>query len=178
MRFGYPDNNAVVLQSRHRDSRMLGRVMSRFGTGQVWGSTTRGGMSAVRGVLRQIREGKDIAIAPDGPRGPRRRAQPGVITIARLSGKPIVPMAYSARPSRRLTSWDRLLVPYPFARALYVYGEPMFVDRRADAAEERRLVARLESELNRLTDLVDNELGVPTVEPATEGEPQPEKDRR
>jgi hypothetical protein len=166
MRFGYPDARAVVLQSHHRDSRMLARVMSRFQTGQVWGSTSRGGMTAVREVLRRIRQGHDIAIAPDGPRGPRQRAQPGVITIALLSGKAIVPLTYSATPYRRLRSWDRMLVPYPFARALYVYGEPLQVSRDADEHERERLRAALEAELNRLTDLADAELGLPRVEPA------------
>lgn len=166
MRFGYPDSRCVVLQSQHRDSRMLGRVMTRFGIGQVWGSTTRGGTKAVREVLRRIRDGYDVAIAPDGPRGPRRRAQAGVIAIARMSGKPILPMAYSAKPALRLRSWDRLLLPHPFSRVLYVYGEPISIDRRADAAEQERLRQALEDELNRLTDLVDTEVGLPLVDPA------------
>jgi lysophospholipid acyltransferase (LPLAT)-like uncharacterized protein len=169
MRFGYPDAKAVVLQSHHRDSRMLARVMSRFQTGQVWGSTTRGGMSAVREVLRRVQTGHDIAIAPDGPRGPRQRAQSGAITIAQLSGKPIVPLAYSARPCRRLRSWDRMVVPYPFARALFVYGEPMLVQRDADADERERLRLALEFELNRLTDQADAEMGLALVEPAPAG---------
>jgi len=166
MRFAWFGDKGIVLQSRHRDSRMLGRVMSRFGLGQVWGSTTRGGMSAVREVIRRMKDGYSLAIAPDGPRGPQRRVQPGVITIARMSGAPIVPMAYSARPSRRLGSWDRMTLPFPFGRALFVYGEPMRVDRRADDAERERLRVALEDELNRLTDLVDAEMGVPLLEPA------------
>jgi len=166
MRFGYPDARAVVLQSHHRDSRMLARVMSRFQTGQVWGSTTRGGMTAVREVLRRIEQGHDIAIAPDGPRGPRQRAQSGAVTIAALSGKAIVPLTYSARPCRRLGSWDRMLVPFPFARVLYVYGEPMLVDRRADEAERERVREALEIELNRITDAADAEMGLPLVAPA------------
>lgn len=169
-RFGWFGDKGVVLQSQHRDSRMLGRVMSRFGLGQVWGSTTRGGMSAVREVLRRIKDGYSVAIAPDGPRGPQRRVQPGVITIARMSGIPIVPFTYSARPSRRLGSWDRMTLPYPFGRALYVYGEPMTVDRHADEAEQERLRVALENELNRLTDLADAEMGVPLLEPAPPGE--------
>ena len=171
MRFGWFGDKGIVLQSQHRDSRMLGRVMSRFGLGQVWGSTTRGGMSAVRGVLRKIKDGYSLAIAPDGPRGPQRRVQPGVITIARMSGVPIVPMTYSARPSRRLGSWDRMTLPFPFGRALFVYGEPMTVDRHADEAEQERLRVALEDELNRLTDLVDTEMGIPLLEPALPGEP-------
>ena len=166
MRFGYPDARAVVLQSHHRDSRMLARVMSRFQTGQVWGSTTRGGMTAVREVLRRIEQGHDIAIAPDGPRGPRQRAQSGVVTIAALSGKAIVPLTYSARPCRRLGSWDRLLVPWPFARVLYLYGEPIVVERRADEAERERVRQELEAELNRLTERADAEMGLPIVAPA------------
>jgi len=171
MRFGWFGDKGIVLQSQHRDSRMLGRVMSRFGLGQVWGSTTRGGMSAVRGVLRKIKDGYSLAVAPDGPRGPQRRVQPGVITIARMSGVPVIPMTYSARPSRRLGSWDRMTFPFPFGRAVFAYGEPMTVDRHADDAEQERLRVVLEDELNRLTDLVDNEMGIPPLEPAPPGEP-------
>ena len=171
VRFAWFGDKGVVLQSQHRDSRMLGRVMSRFGLGQVWGSTTRGGMSAVREVLRRIKDGYSVAIAPDGPRGPRQRVQPGVITIARMSGAPIVPMVYSARPSRRLGSWDRMMLPYPFGRAVFLYGEAVWVDRRADEAEQERLRIALEDELNRLTDLVDAEMGVPLLEPAPPGPP-------
>ena len=179
MRFGWFGDKGVVLQSQHRDSRMLGRVMSRFGLGQVWGSTTRGGMSAVRGVLRKIKDGHDLAIAPDGPRGPQRRVQPGVITIARMSGAPIVPMAYSARPSRRLGSWDRMTLPFPFGRAVFVHGQPITVDRHADDAERERLRVALEDELNRLTDLVDTEMGIPLLEPAPAGEPpRPAREER
>jgi lysophospholipid acyltransferase (LPLAT)-like uncharacterized protein len=170
-RFGWFGDKGIVLQSQHRDSRMLGRVMSRFGLGQVWGSTTRGGMSAVREVLRRIKDGYSVAIAPDGPRGPQRRVQPGVITIARMSGIPIVPFTYSARPSRRLGSWDRMTFPYPFGRAVFIYGEPIFVNRHADEAEQERLRVALEDELNRLTDLADAEMGVPLLEPAPPGEP-------
>ena len=171
IRFAYFGGKGFVLQSQHRDSRMLGRVMSRFGLGQIWGSTTRGGMSAVREVLRKVKDGYSLAIAPDGPRGPQRRVQPGVITLARMTGVPIVPMTYSARPSRRLGSWDRMTLPFPFGRAVFIYGEPMTVDRHADVAEEERLRVALEDELNRLTDLVDTEMGIPLLEPAPPGDP-------
>jgi lysophospholipid acyltransferase (LPLAT)-like uncharacterized protein len=172
MRFSWSGDKAVVLQSRHRDSRMLAQVMSRFGLGAVWGSTTRGGMAAMRGALRKLKEGYTVAIAPDGPRGPRRRVQPGVIAIARLSGVPIVPLAYSARPSRRLGSWDRMLLPLPFGRALFVYGRPMKVPRDADEGEQERLRRVLEDELNRLTDAADEAMGIPRVEPAPSREPR------
>jgi lysophospholipid acyltransferase (LPLAT)-like uncharacterized protein len=166
IRFAWFGDKGVVLQSRHRDSRMLGRVMSRFGLDQAWGSSTRGGTSAVREVLRRMKDGYDVAIAPDGPRGPRRRVQPGVITIARMSGSPIIPMTYAARPSRRLGSWDHMMLPFPFGRAVIVYGEPVTVDRRTDEDGQERLRIALEDELNRITDLADSEMGLTPLEPA------------
>jgi len=165
MPFVHTGEPLVVLQSRHRDSRMLGRVLERFGIEQAWGSSTRGGAAALRDVLRKIRQGYDLAIAPDGPRGPRRRAQVGVITAGRLSGKPIVPLSCSARPATRVNSWDRLLVPWLFSRAVFEFGEPIRVPRAADADEEERLRLHLETELDRLTDTADRGMGLAEEEP-------------
>lgn len=163
-----PNGTLVVLHSRHRDSRMLGRMTSRFGIDQAWGSSSAGGAIGVRQLLRRIREGCDLVLTPDGPRGPRRRCQAGVVATARLSGKPIIPVAFSARPSSRLRSWDRTLVPWPFGRGLYLYGEPLSVPREADRQEQERLRLALERELNRLTDQADAALGLPTEERPSE----------
>jgi lysophospholipid acyltransferase (LPLAT)-like uncharacterized protein len=160
MRYAYPDRRLVILSSRHRDSRMLAAVMRRFGLTQAWGSSTEAGAAGLRAVLRHVRDGFDVGITPDGPRGPRRRVQPGVVAIARLAGKPIVPVTFSARPARRLRSWDRTLLPAPFARGLFVYGEPVHVPRDADPAAQERVRAALEAELDRLTDAADRELGL------------------
>jgi len=165
MPFCYPGQRLVVLHSRHRDARMLAEVMARFGHAQAWGSTTAGGATGVRQILRRIKDGHDVGLTPDGPRGPRRRCQPGVVALARLSGKPIVPVAFSARPFRRLGSWDRTLLPYPFARGLFAYGDPIHVPRKADEAEQERLRAELEAALDRLTDRCDHEVGIPLEEP-------------
>jgi lysophospholipid acyltransferase (LPLAT)-like uncharacterized protein len=168
MPYCYPDRRLVVLHSQHRDAQMLARVMQRFGYARAWGSTTKGGASGVRQILRLVRDGHDVAITPDGPRGPRRRCQPGAIAVARLSGKPIIPVAFSARPARRLGSWDRTLFPYPFARGSYLYGEPMEVPRGADEIEQERLRQRLEDTLDRLTDAADAELGISIEDPRPE----------
>ena len=165
MPYCYPDRRIVVLHSRHRDARMLAQVMERFGLAQAWGSSTAGGATGVRQILRKVREGHDVAISPDGPRGPRRRCQPGVIATARLTGKPVIPVAFSARPARRLASWDRTLVPWPFARGLFLYGEPVDVPRDADETEQERLRQRLEAELDRLTDRADEEMGIQLEDP-------------
>jgi lysophospholipid acyltransferase (LPLAT)-like uncharacterized protein len=168
MPFAYPDRRIVTLSSRHRDSLMLAQVMRRFGIEQAWGSSTRGGTAGMRELLRRIKSGYDAALTPDGPKGPRRRVQPGVIAAARMSGKPIVPVSFSARPSRRLRTWDRTLLPYPFGKGRYVYGEPMRIPRRADGAEQESLRLALENELDRLTDELDREMDVPVEEPRPE----------
>lgn len=167
MPYVYPDRRIAILASRHRDSEMLGQILTRFGFERVWGSSTSGGTSGVRALLRKVKEGYDVCITPDGPRGPRRRIKLGVVAVARLSGLPIVPVAFSARPARRLGSWDRTLVPYPFSRGLFVCGEPFTVARDAD--EERQRLS-LEAELDRLTDLADHRigLGVEDVRPPVE----------
>jgi len=170
MPYVYPDRRIVVLISRHRDGRMLGRMVERFGLEIAWGSTTAGGTQAIRELLRRVKDGYDVGLTPDGPRGPRRRAQAGVITVARLTGLPVVPVAFSARPARRLRSWDRTLVPRLFSRGLYVCGEPMSVARDADEAEQERLRLQLECEVDRVTDLADTRvgLGVEDVRPPVE----------
>ncbi len=168
MRHAYPDRRMVVLHSRHRDSRLLGQVMRRFGIDQAWGSTTDGGAAGLRDVLRRSRGGADIGIAPDGPRGPRRRVQPGVIALAKLAGAPIVPVSYSARPARRLGSWDRTLVPLPFGRAVFVYGDPLFVPRDADPAACEAARVDLEALLDRLTDEADDAVGLAREDPRPE----------
>jgi lysophospholipid acyltransferase (LPLAT)-like uncharacterized protein len=118
----------------------------------------------MRELVRRAREGYDIAFTPDGPRGPRRRAKPGVVTTAKLSGLPIMPVAYSARPAQRLRSWDRTLVPRPFSRGLFLYGEPVRVPESADATEIERLRELVEARIDDVTDRADLEVGLPVEE--------------
>jgi len=98
----------------------------------VRGSSSRGGGAALRALVRAIRDGVDVAIVPDGPRGPREQLQPGVATLAALTGAPVVPLAVGARPARRLRSWDRFLVPLPFARCVLAFGPPVRIEPGAD----------------------------------------------
>jgi len=160
MPYVYPHDRIAVLVSRHRDSQMLSRILARFGFAFAWGSSTAGGAQGLRQALRLIRGGHDLGITPDGPRGPRRRVKPGVVAVARLSGLPIVPVSFSACPARRLGSWDRTLVPLPFTRGLFVYGEPYRIPRDADEVEQERHRLAVEAELDRLADLADTRVGL------------------
>jgi lysophospholipid acyltransferase (LPLAT)-like uncharacterized protein len=118
-----------VLVSRHRDGRFIGTVMRRFGTGVVFGSSRRGGAASIRTLMPLLVRGEHLAITPDGPRGPRRVAAPGVAQIAALSGAPVMPCAAQTSRRRVLRSWDRMVVPLPFGRGVLVCLAPINVPR-------------------------------------------------
>jgi len=158
MSYSYRGPRITILISKHTDGEYISRTMERLGYHCTRGSTTRGGASALRAVVRRIREGYDLGITPDGPKGPRHRVQAGVIEAARLTGAPIVPVTFSARPARALSSWDRFQIPYPFGRGLFLYGEPMRVPRELDAEGWEGFRSRLERTLVEMTDRADREV--------------------
>jgi lysophospholipid acyltransferase (LPLAT)-like uncharacterized protein len=132
----------TVLASRSRDGALAGEYARRFGMGVVRGSTSRGGAVALRALAGALARGHDVAVVPDGPRGPRYHLQPGAVALASLTGAPIVPLAYGARPARRLSTWDEMLVPAPFGRCALVFGPPMAIARDADREVARENVER------------------------------------
>ena len=156
MPYCYPGPRIVVLSSNHRDAEALVRILRKFGIEQARGSSTSGGATGMRQILRKVEEGCDVGLTPDGPRGPRRRVQPGVVAVARFTGLPIIPVTFSAAPARRLRTWDGTLLPKFFSKGVFIYGDPVIVprDAAAELQEEKRLL--LESELDRITDLADD----------------------
>ena len=134
---------AHVLVSRHRDGRFIGEVVRRFHLDMVHASTNRGGATGMRVLLRMLAQGDLVVITPDGPRGPRRVAAPGVAQLAAVSGLRVLPCA--ARTTRAITlrSWDRMVLPLPFARGVLVIGPPLTVDRAAPEAALPAITAAL-----------------------------------
>ena len=132
-----------VMTSRSRDGETLARFVRRFGFGVVRGSSSRGGASALRRLARRVRAGLDVAVTPDGPRGPRQQAQPGVIALAAMTGAPLVPVAFAARPVWRLRSWDAFEIPRPFARGAIAFGPPVPIEGRDREAARKDLEAAL-----------------------------------
>jgi lysophospholipid acyltransferase (LPLAT)-like uncharacterized protein len=118
-----------VLVSQHRDGRFIGAVVRRFAVNVVLGSSSRGGAAGLRTLVSLLGAGDHVAITPDGPRGPRRVAAPGVAQLAALSGVPVLPCA--AQTSRRWTlrSWDCMVIPRPFGRGVVVCCPPIPVSR-------------------------------------------------
>ena len=92
---GYRGPQPQILISQHRDGELIYRIVKRFGFGAIRGSTTRGGQKALRQLIRLGRQGVDLVITPDGPKGPRHRVQPGVVALAKFTGLPIIPLAFA-----------------------------------------------------------------------------------
>ena len=136
----YRSQKACVMNSVHRDGEIFTRVLKRFGISAVRGSSTRGWMGGLKGMLEAYRQGYDLLVVPDGPRGPRHHAKPGVLQLARATGAPIFPAAYGAAWKTTVRSWDRLLIPFPLSRVTYVIGRPIRVPADASPAlmEEKR----------------------------------------
>ncbi|MBI1900108.1 MAG: lysophospholipid acyltransferase family protein [Planctomycetia bacterium] len=142
--------NLAMLLSRHRDAELLARVARHLGFDFIRGSTNRGSISALREMVR--RSGKmNLAITPDGPRGPRRVMAAGAIYVASRLQMPIVTMGMGVDRPWRLRSWDRFAIPRPFSRARGVIGPPIVLppDLDRDGVEHYR--AKVDEMLNRLT---------------------------
>lgn len=148
MRYAYRGRRMSVLVSHSKDGELIARVMGHLGIRTSRGSSSRGGSAGLRDMLREARSGSDIAITPDGPRGPLREVQPGVVLLAAASGLPLIPVAMAANRARELGSWDRMPVPLPGSRVEVVYGEPLRVPRdgSVEAWAPRIRAALLETE--------------------------------
>jgi len=137
-------SRVAILISEHRDGELIARTAQWLGYNLIRGSTTRGAERALLSLVRELKSGREIAITPDGPRGPARKFAPGALIAAHRSQAPILPVAASADRAWRLGSWDRFVIPKPFARITVAYGEPAMIEStsaRAAANEGPRLEA-------------------------------------
>lgn len=142
------DEGVVVLVSEHADGEYITRVIERHGFGTVRGSSTRGGTKGLKGLIRAARAGKDLALTPDGPRGPAHVLKPGALAVAQATGLPLVPVAAGASRGWRLRSWDGFLVPQPGSRIRLLYAQPRRVPRDAGRECLESMAAEIARELD------------------------------
>lgn len=137
-----------VLISEHRDGELVARAALSLGYGLIRGSSTRGAERALISLVRELQEGHEVAITPDGPRGPATTFAPGALVAAQRSDSFILPVAAAADRAWRLRSWDRFMIPKPFARVTVAYGSPAKVLAKTSraAAEEGPRFERLLNE--------------------------------
>ena len=136
---------SVVLTSASKDGAILAKAMEVFHLGAVRGSSSRRAVAALIGMKRSLREGFDVCITPDGPRGPRYSFHPGVIKLAQATGAPIVPIHLHFTNAWRLKTWDRLVIPKPFSHVTVVFDELLVVPPQLDEAGFTAQVERVKT---------------------------------
>jgi lysophospholipid acyltransferase (LPLAT)-like uncharacterized protein len=152
LRRSHGERQISVLASRSRDGELIAEYARRFGLDVMRGSSSRGGAEALRALVAAIGAGRDVALAPDGPRGPRRQLGGGVVALAALTGAPVVSLGFAARPAWRLATWDEFQIPWPFARAALVFGTMTSVARDSDRERARK---EIEQSLDEATAAAD-----------------------
>ncbi|MBW2478000.1 MAG: lysophospholipid acyltransferase family protein [Deltaproteobacteria bacterium] len=129
MAMGYHGPRASVMISASKDGELIARTMQYFNIGSIRGSSTRGGRAAFKTMVKLGKEPIDLVFTPDGPKGPRHHVKDGVVQLARLTGRPVVPMAFACSHGHRFNSWDRFLLPFPWGRGVYSFGDPLYYDK-------------------------------------------------
>jgi len=143
-------SGTVLPSSESRDGEIQTMILKRFGYGVVRGSSKRKGAQALLGLVENLRAGKNIALAVDGPRGPLHEVKPGLTYLAGKLNKQIVPVVTSAKRFWILEKiWDKYLLPMPFTRGVVLYGEPISVSGTAEHELELKR-AEVQSALNRM----------------------------
>ena len=148
-------SGAVIPSSESRDGEIQAGILERFGFGVVRGSSKRKGERALLGLVEALRQGKEIALAVDGPRGPLHEVKEGVVYLAGKFATPIIPVATSAKRFWTLEkAWDKYRLPKPFTRGVIVYGDPIYVRgiERDELEAKRR---ELQDAINRVAKQAD-----------------------
>jgi len=151
----------TVLVSQSRDGEYIANILHALGFKTARGSSSRGGAQALRQLVKVLRKSGDSGIVVDGPRGPALECKPGVVTLAQLSGAPIIPMTAASTRFQRVKSWDRTCIPLPFSTMTIHYGEPIFFQKSNDPEELEKMQQQVNQALNDLTTVARESLTGP-----------------
>ncbi len=156
---GIPDRkNVYILISKSRDGEIIAYTVKKIGFSTVRGSMGRGGTKATLEIIRILGEGKNVAYTVDGPKGPGHKAKIGVVRIAQMSGKPIIPVNSNSTFRYIFSSWDQYQIPLPFSKMPLVFGDPIYVPGDASDEELEQYRLKVENELFRLREEATSKL--------------------
>ena len=150
-----------AMVSTSRDGELQNRLFQRCGINTVRGSTSaRGAVQAALTMTKHLKAGATLAHTPDGPRGPSHVVQPGAIFFAQRSGAPIIPSGISAYPRKLMRAWDKYMIPMPFARVVWIYGDPIYIPADAKSEEDQKMWAdRVGAAITALEEQAEREVG-------------------
>ncbi len=176
-----PGRRVFAMISNNHDGALIAALVARFGVRGVRGSSAhpgkrdrdKGGREAFAAAVAALEGGGVLGMTPDGPRGPRMRAQPGVAALSAATGAPVLPVAFATRGGRTARSWDRFLLARPFDRGVTLYGPPIPPPAGDPASVEAHRLA-IEAALNALTARADRMTGRPPIEPEAAPETAPD----
>lgn len=144
--------NIQILVSQSKDGEYIAGITKKFGFGQVRGSTSKGGAGSLVGMIKKGREGNSVAFTPDGPCGPLREVQSGVILAAQKTGLPIIPLASSTKRKYIIRNWDEFHIPYPFNKIAICHGQPVYVSENDDIEKKAKELKLAIDTVTKLTD--------------------------
>jgi lysophospholipid acyltransferase (LPLAT)-like uncharacterized protein len=160
----YGRRDIHVLISQHADGELIAEACKHLGFRLVRGSTTRGGVEALR-LMKKLANVGHLGITPDGPRGPRRKVQAGAIYLAARTGLPLVPIGFAFARAWRMGSWDRFALPLPYSQAVCVTGTPITVPNTADRVQLERYRELVQDAMDQASTAAEHLAGQPMVVP-------------
>jgi lysophospholipid acyltransferase (LPLAT)-like uncharacterized protein len=153
--------HGCTFTGEHGDAEMVARAVRRIGYEPIRGSTTRGGVRGLIELIRTMRGGVSLGFTPDGPRGPRCIAQPGIVILSQKSGCPVAPMGFASEWYWQFRSWDRMRIPKPWSRAVICYGDAILVPPKITEEELEFSRKRVEDEITRVSRQAETLVGLP-----------------
>ena len=153
--YAFPNWNGSLLISEHKDGGYIADAAKLMGFNSTRGSSTRGGSRALLALIRIGREGRPVAVTPDGPKGPIEEVKPGVVQLAKKSGLPLRAACYATKKHWRANSWDRFYVPKPFTNGVFVISDEVYADSDDDQVNLEKFQALMDETQRRADNYFD-----------------------
>lgn len=137
-RYYFNQTNLSILTSLSKDGRLIGHILLRMGLQVSWGSSSRNAVGGFRSLIKEFQAGNSVCITPDGPRGPYHHVHPGIIALSQMTGKPILPLAYSFKKLTRTRSWDQMKIPYPWTKGVLSFGDLIQIPQEISDSDKKK----------------------------------------